>query len=176
MYFKNPIKKEDAKLINKILDARKVKRNMKEVAKIEKMTLEEAIKKYGQEGEFYTKFCEFSKHKTIVDINTPPKGVPGLYCPFCIEADDNDNFIIVDTFPTEDTEFVHYEYAHWIQWLIDKILKPMNYDIADFQDIYYNYEEWNMSYKICVKNNVVSVYDIIISYSTSDSFSKIQNN
>jgi hypothetical protein len=80
--------------------------------------------KYGIEGEFYVEgkgFAGQDQDETISDYNSPPSTQPGLWCQWTpspdkksLEWDGNEKF---------------YAYTIWLQYLIEKILKPRGYKV-----------------------------------------------
>ncbi len=82
------------------------------------------IKGYGIEGEFYFNPDDFensgqAEDKTIIDYNSPPRTQPSLW---------------LQWIPTEDRQHIKwdggekfYGYVEWIEYIIEKILKPRSY-------------------------------------------------
>lgn len=88
-------------LLQKLNDTRRMKRKLDA--------------KFGIDGEFYVE----DNNNGIVDINRPPSTQPGLWCQWRpnengteIEWDENEKF---------------YNYVEWLQYIVDKILKPRGY-------------------------------------------------
>jgi len=79
-------------------------------------------KKYGVEGEFYVLGDGFSGQKndpTIVSYNDPPQTQPGLWCQW---KPSKDGMHLI-----WDGGEKFYHYTEWIQYIIEKILKPRGY-------------------------------------------------
>jgi hypothetical protein len=81
--------------------------------------------KYGVEGEFYVEgggFMGQDKENNVIDNNNPPSTQPGLWLQWV---------------PTKDGK--HFEwnggekfycYVEWLQYVMDKILKPAGYSLT----------------------------------------------
>jgi len=80
---------------------------------------------FGTEGEFYVKGTGFKgqgEDSSIIDNNKPPSTQPGLWCQWR---------------PTEDRTYIEwdgdekfYQYEEWLEYLIEKILKPRGYSLT----------------------------------------------
>ena len=143
-----------AELINGLANTRRMKRNISELAKKEKITLESAKNKYGIEGEFYYDKNDFhtcgqTEDDSIIDYNLPPSDQPSLWCQWVY--DPKSNVIKWD----QNEKF--YNYVDWIKYIIDKILKPNNFSLTGVvkwvgQDIFDKGE-------IRIKNNTVKLIE-----------------
>lgn len=104
--------------------------------------------KYGEEGEFYVDGDGFKGQGDgggVIDHNRPPKTQPGLWCQWRpnedgteIEWDGGEKF---------------YEYVAWIEYLIDKILKPRGYVLNG--EVRWQGEDDNDRGTIVITDNVV---------------------
>lgn len=107
-------------------------------------------KLYGIEGEFYIDGSgDFGQDKddTVIDYNCPPRTQPSLWLQWIpnhdgteIEWDGNEKF---------------YGYIEWIQYLIDKILKPRGYKLNG--TVEWEGENSNDFGRIVIKNNKVTI-------------------
>lgn len=150
--------------IEEILDSRRMKRDTFEISIIEGITEQEVIRLYGEEGELYTRFCDDVKHITVIDPNTPPKGIPGVYCPLYFQDEDR---VYLDY---GDEERYQYEYAKWVKWFIEKILKPIGSGFEDEEEVIHDINDMGGSYRMEIIDNKISVYDVIIEFSKIDAF------
>jgi tetratricopeptide (TPR) repeat protein len=144
-----PLDAETAKQINGIARTRRMKRDTEKLAKMLNITVEEATKKYGVEGEFYfnpdTKQSGQERDDSITDFNQPPKTQPGLWLQWvynedlqCIEWDGGEKF---------------YLYEEWLNYLIANFLEPRGYSVDG--RVYYKGEyEDDKGSIVCVDNNV----------------------
>ncbi len=96
-----PLLEEDRKFLENLAATRRMKRDLSE--------------EFGVEGEFY-----FGDDDSgVIDYNRPPSSQPGLWCMWV---------------PTEDGKGIEwdggekfYDYVEWIEYIIEKILKPRGY-------------------------------------------------
>lgn len=112
---------------------------------------------YGVQGEFYFDGeGEFGQghDDNIIDHNTPPSTQPGLWCQWT---------------PTEDGEYLEwdggekfYAYVEWLEYIIDKILKPRGYKLNGTVD-WFGEDREDMG-RIVVKDNVVTTERAQITY------------
>lgn len=100
----------------------------------------------GEEGAYYVAGTDARKTKDILDINTPPKGQPGLWCQWVptidlrgIEWDGNEKF---------------YNYTSWLIYVIEHFLKPWSYTLNG--EVTWEGEEQADVGTIYVRNNLVS--------------------
>jgi len=80
---------------------------------------------YGVEGEFYIEGSGFmgqDDEDNVINSNQPPKTQPGLWCQWR---------------PTDDKEYIEwdggekfYNYVEWIEYIIEKILRPRGYSLT----------------------------------------------
>ena len=115
-----------ANLINGITTTRRMKRDISKLAKKFNISNELAQMKYGIDGEFYYDTSDFKKFgqsndNTIIDINSPPGDQPGLWCQWYYFEDANEI--------RWDQSDYFYNYVEWIKYIIEKILKPRNYNL-----------------------------------------------
>jgi len=110
--------------------------------------------KYGVDGEFYFEPEDFKdcgqsdkpKLGTIVDDNTPPSTQPSLWL----------QWIITDDYKhiQWDGNEKFYCYVEWLEYIINKILKPRGYVVNGI--VRWRGEEFDDIGTITVKNNVVT--------------------
>ena len=82
--FNKPLDEDTRALLNGLRRTRRMKRNLKILAKTEDLDLAQAEERYGADGEFYynpTEFANFGQQDTLgVDnFNTPPESQPSLW-------------------------------------------------------------------------------------------------
>jgi hypothetical protein len=117
--------------------------------------------KYGVEGEFYVEgggMMGQDRDDTIIDYNVPPKTQPGLWCQWV---------------PTEDGWFLEwdggekfYNYVEWLEYLIEKVLKPRGYSLSG--EIEWVGEDPDDRGMIRVKDNVVKTLEAKVVYEEED--------
>lgn len=139
---------ETLKLLKGLANTRRMKRRVDE-------------KKYGVEGEFYIDGDgDFGQDvdATVIDQNEPPKTQPGLWCQWIptgngqyIEWDGNEKF---------------YNYVEWLEYLIDRILKPRGYALNGC--VAWQGEEFTDRGTIDVVNNRVVVNEDEVKHTTFD--------
>lgn len=119
---------------------------LKLIAETRRMKRSGLPEKYGVDGEFYGESDnnEGSQGK-IVDYNTPPSTQPGLWCQWLIQEDRQ-------TIEWDRGE-KFYKYVEWLEYLIDRILKPRNYIVNGV--VKYKGEYSDDSGSIEVKDNEV---------------------
>lgn len=109
---------------------------------------------YGVEGEFYvdgTGFRGQGRDANIIDFNRPPATQPGLWCGWLI-GDDR------QTIRWDGIE-KFYNYAEWLEYLIDRILEPRGYVVDG--ELRWQGENPTDTGTITVrKNNVIAVDDM----------------
>lgn len=116
--------------LNKLNKTRRVKRDVNRIAIKEDISYEEAITKYGFEGEFY--FSEEQTHTktesgiirrvkddTVIENNKPPSRQPSLWCQW--KPTDDGKYIMWDGLDK------FYEADKWIEYIIVNILEPKGY-------------------------------------------------
>lgn len=111
----------------------------------------------GSEGEYFVKDTEMAlpdslelTSQYVLDINTPPKTQPGLWCDWIIPAD---NHATIEWNGAEK----FYNYQEWLQYLIDNFLAPNNYvvnGIVRFKGEYYD----DVGYLEVINNHVRKVF------------------
>ena len=138
---------ETYNFLKKLSETRRMKRNVSLLPEgYEKYNLEN----WGEEGEFFVDaggLCGQDRESSIVDYNTPPITQPGLWCHWtptedklAIKWDDGEKF---------------YDYIEWIEYLIDKILKPRKYKLNG--TVQWRGEEFDDIGEIQIKNNKVKI-------------------
>jgi len=130
-----PLDDETHNFLNGLNDTRRMARNLPP--------------EYGVEGEFYIDGEGFKGQddgSTVIDHNRPPKTQPGLWCQWrptvkgdAIEWDGGEKF---------------YYYVEWIQYIIDKVLKPKGYVLNGEMD--WHGEDRSDNGTIIIKDNVVT--------------------
>jgi hypothetical protein len=85
------------------------------LAKTRRMKRTGLPEKYGIDGEYYSEDNE----EVIVDHNEPPRTQPGLW--LCWEMQEDRQTIVWNG----QEKFYHY--SEWIEYIIEKILKPRGY-------------------------------------------------
>lgn len=107
-------------------------------------------KAYGVEGEFYINGggeMGQAEEKSIVDYNKPPKTQPSLWLQW-IPGDDG------KTLQWDGGE-KFYHYIEWLQYLIDKIIKPRKYVLSG--SVKWQGEDMDDRGIITVKSNKITV-------------------
>lgn len=127
--------KEHHEFLNKLNETRRMARNVGP--------------EYGVEGEFYVDgdgMMGQDREDNIIDFNRPPKTQPGLWCQWR---------------PTEDGTRLEwdggekfYNYVEWLEYIIERILKPRGYVVNGKVD--WNGEDPDDAGSIVVIDNVVS--------------------
>ncbi|MGR3303649.1 MAG: hypothetical protein ACUZ8I_14285 [Candidatus Scalindua sp.] len=134
-----PVDDDTYRLLKGLATTRRMKRS----------GLEEEL---GKDGEFYFEDVEdFGQSQTpkygeIVDFNKPPETQPSLWLHWLIQEDRQT--IIWD----EGEKFYHY--TRWIEYLIDRILKPRGYIVNG--KVEWNGDEHGDFGLVDVKDNVVT--------------------
>lgn len=152
-----PLDQETADLINGLSETRRVKRDIKKLAELKNMSLSEAQEKYGEDGEFYYdpddfKNCGQTPDISVVESGDPPPSQPSLWLNWIY--DPKTNSIIWN----EGEKF--YEYVAWMEYLIEKIIKPRGYQANG--EIYWRGESFYDVGRIGVEKNVVETKERII--------------
>jgi hypothetical protein len=104
---------------------------------------------FGVEGEFFVDGSEEfgqGKDSNIIDYSVPPKTQPGLWCNW----EPNENGTELKWNGAEK----FYNYIEWLNYLIDKILKPRGYTLDG--EVTWQGEEDSDKGKMIVKKNKVS--------------------
>jgi len=138
---------EVIRLLNGLEKTRRMKRNVDE-------------KIYGTEGEFYFGPGNWGQdhESNIIDYNFPPKTQPGLWCKWeLVLSDDNSKWEIKWD---EGEKFYHY--IEWIQYIIDKVLKPNKIELNG--EVEWKGESSDDMGKIIIKSNKVSTKKGVIAY------------
>lgn len=118
--------------------------------------------KFGVDGEFYfnPESTELGQERedSIVDFNRPPSTQPGLWCQWT---------------PTEDKQGLvwdegekFYDYVEWMEYLIEKILKPRGYVVNG--QVTWQGEDSDDKGMIDIRANVVHRREAIITYEGLD--------
>lgn len=99
---------------------------------------------FGVDGEFYV----VDDNEGVVDVNSPPKTQPGLWCQWEIQEDRQ-------TIEWDGGE-KFYAYVKWIEYLIS-ILSPKGYVVSG--DVQWSGEDTGDVGTIKIQDNVVSIND-----------------
>jgi hypothetical protein len=137
-----PLTEADKTFLKKFAETRRMKRK---------------IDGYGVDGEFFVDGSGFNgdgDDSTIVDYNEPPRTQPGLWCQWIPNED--------GTAILWDGGEKFYDYVKWIEYLIDKILKPRGYVLNG--EVYWQGEEPEDMGCIVIKNNVVKTKHVKLTY------------
>lgn len=142
-------KKLDEETYNYLVKFSGIRHMKRDLTKI--MPKEEA-EKYGVDGWKYVEEDKrnnwYDKDVSVVDMSTPPDGVPGLYCQWV---------------PTEDGLHIEwdggekfYSYVVWLEFIIKNILAPKGYVLNG--RVYWEGEESEDRGVICVDDNEVTSF------------------
>lgn len=141
--FNKQLSVDDLNFLKKLANTRRMKRNVGP--------------EYGIDGEFYVDgggMMGQDREDNIVDYNEPPQTQPSLW---------------LDWEPTEDGWYLEwngtekfYSYIEWLEYLIEKILKPKGYSLDG--EITWQGEEPSDIGKIIVDNNIITVKRGVIHY------------
>lgn len=151
--FNKPVTEELKNYINKFANVRHMKRNVNKLKEVHPNWQNECYKgDLGYEGEFFiggTGFMGQGDDKDIIDHNNPPYEVPGLWCQWII----NDN----DELEWDGGE-KFYNYVEWLDYLIDTFFEPEGYILNG--TIEFQGEDSDDCGYIKVTNNIVNqIYD-----------------
>jgi len=156
-----PLDDETYNLLVGLNRTRRIKRDIGKLAERLGITPEEALRRYGEEGEFFIKeknFVEQLRDPDVVDYNEPPGSQPGFYCHWV---------------PTEDRLYIEWDGGEkfyfaddWIVYLIDRILAPRGYKLNGFVRAFG--EDPDDIWAIQVRDNKVKVMSGIIVYKLLD--------
>jgi hypothetical protein len=139
--------RETVDLINNLAMFRREARDIRKIAELKMISEEEALKRYGIEGEFY-----FDKESQTVLRESegirPPKTQPGYYS--CWYASKNGEYI------SAAEGMNNYNAEKWLCYIIVKILKPRGYILNGKADAYG--EEPDDRWALVVMNNTVYTY------------------
>ena len=154
-----PVDKETYDILVGLERTRRMKRDPKKLAKRLKMTVEDVKKKYGEECEFFFDEKDMGQNHTddIIDFNSPPSCQPGLWCKWELYKDGQ-------TIYWSGAE-KFYDYVEWIEYIVNKILKPRGYVLEG--DVTWQGEDSEDQGMICIENNVVTT-KLALTYYLSD--------
>lgn len=105
---------------------------------------------FGVEGEFFVDgegFKGQGNGSSVIDHNTPPKTQPGLWCQW-IPTDDGNAL-------EWDGGEKFYHYIEWLNYIIEKILKPNGYIVNGTVD--WTGEDASDVGEMIVKNNKITI-------------------
>lgn len=150
--FNKPVTEELKNYINKFSNIRHMKRDIGKLKEIHPNWQNECYKgTLGHDGEFFIGgSADFiDRDKDIIDYNCHPFGVPGLWCQWII----NDN----DELEWDGGE-KFYNYVEWLDYLIGHFFEPEGYILNG--TIEFQGEESDDCGYIKVTNNIVEqIYD-----------------
>jgi len=108
----------------------------------------------GYEGQYFTNVDDnwFGQTKdiSIIDYNTPPNGVPGLWCKWIINKEGTELY-------WDGTE-KFYNYVQWLYYLIDNFFAPNGYILDGHVD--YQGESEEDRGVIGIDKNKISKYEV----------------
>ena len=145
--------KKTAEIINGLNKTRRMKRDIKILAKRLNISEKDCFEKYGKDGEFYFNYDnELGQTHTedIVNYNHPPESQPSLWCNWMYNEEEK-------TIIWDGTE-KFYDYIGWIHYIIENVLKPNNYSIKGL--VSWNGEEIGDSGEIKITDNKVYINTI----------------
>ena len=147
-----PLDDETYALLEGLSQTRRMSRDIvklgKRVYEIENPTPEDIAnweKEFGCEGEFWV--GDQDKTEDVINDNQPPATQPGLWCQWEI-LEDRQTIIW-------DGGEKFYEYIAWIEYIIDRILKPRGYTVNG--EVTWQGEESTDAGIISITNNHVEV-------------------
>ncbi|CAG7653192.1 hypothetical protein PAESOLCIP111_06720 [Paenibacillus solanacearum] len=154
-----PLDEETYKLLFNLSDTRRLSRNIEVISKQENISVSEALTKYGEEGEFYFSnepnhvlvggILKRVKDETVLERNRPPKSQPSLWC--CWAPIENRTAI------AWNGQDKFYNSLEWIEYIIERILKPRSYVLNGEIECFG--EGLNDNWRINIKNNKVYKFD-----------------
>lgn len=171
--FNKPVTEELKTYINKFANIRHMKRDVDKLKEIHPNWQNECYKgTLGHDAEFFvggTGFMGQGKDKDIVSYNNPPFGVPGLWCQWIINDDDELEW---------DGSEKFYYYVEWLEYLIIHLFEPEGYILNGI--IYFQGEDSDDCGYIKVTNNIVEqIYDdgntTIDDYSDDELIKELEN-
>lgn len=145
-------------LLHNLGNSIRVSRDISVLARIDNLSKQDALEKYGTEGEFYftnrpSHFIENGvyirvKDETVLNRNSPPAPQPSLWCGW-IPTDDKKKIVW-----NEKEKF--YKSVEWIQYIINRILSPKGYELCGKMKCYG--EDPTDSWEIQIMNNTVYTF------------------
>ena len=111
----------------------------------------------GPEGGYFVggqKIIKEGYDNSVMDYNRPPESQPGLWCQWV----PNDDGTAIEWDQSEK----FYDYAEWIEYLIEHFLKPWGYKLNG--TVHWYGEEQSDLGKIVIKDNEVQVMHGEITY------------
>lgn len=151
--FNKPVTEELKTYINQFSNVRHMKRDVDKIKELYPNWIDNCYKgNLGYEGEYFVGGCGTfgcSYNEDVTDYNCPPLGVPGLWCQWIINDDDELEW---------DGNEKFYDYVEWIDYLINKIFEPEGYILNG--TIEFEGEDRDDRGYIKVTNNIVErIYD-----------------
>lgn len=147
---------DQAEYLNQFLSTRHVKYNVELLPKVPQNLIENGvIDSWGEDGMFFTNpeydWCKRNCHKNPIfkDYNFSPEDVPGLWCQWKIDVNENGNHILCWSGGEK-----FYSYDLWLQFLIDYFFIPWEIELDGH--ISYVGEKWKTDFgTICVWGDLV---------------------
>jgi len=138
-------------LVNCMADTRRVARDMSKL----KDKLDKPIEWYGTDGEFYCGDSGGSyttDDDSILNPNVPPGDQPGVYLQWIFVPNEKDSD--VEATLEADNEENFYNYIEWLEYIIERILKPRG-AVMNGSVQWYGDEREDIG-TITVKNNILT--------------------
>ena len=139
-----PLDDDTYNFLKKLAETRRMKRHFENEA-------------FGIDGEFYVDGAGpygQGNEDSIIDYNQPPRTQPSLWCQWT---------------PTDDKLHIEwdggekfYDYIGWIQYIIEKVLKPKGYKLSG--EVEWNGEGLGDIGKIKITNNIIKIGEPVITY------------
>lgn len=171
--FNKPVTEELKNYINKFSEVRHMKRDIDKLKEVHPNWMNECYKgNLGYKGEFFvggSGFLGQGRDEDIIDYNNPEIGVPGLWCQWIINEDDELEWDGGEKF---------YNYVEWLNYLIDNFFEPEGYILNG--TIEFEGEDSDDRGYIKVTNNIVEqIYDdgntTIEDYSDDELIAELKN-
>ena len=123
-----PLDEETAYLLNGLSKTRRMKRCLFQLAKYNKISVHEAMQKYGIDGEFYFDPNDFKNYgqtpdMSIISYNSPPNRQPGIWCHWKYNS-------LTNSIEWNGLEEEFHNFYEWIVYIMEVILHPKNYTIT----------------------------------------------
>ena len=144
--FNKPLDKGTLDILTGLATTRRMRRDM---TKLFPNNAEKAAR-FGIEGEFYIPKYDEDGHthdSSVIDHNMPPKTQPSLRCQWAPNED--------GTELAWDGGEKFYNYIEWLEYIVERILKPRGYSITGL--VIWRGEEVDDIGTIIVKNNKIDV-------------------
>ena len=152
LYFNKPVAPWLAEYINKFSEIRHMKRDTEKIAAMHPNWGDMCFNgELGDEGQYFIGgdrdyYSNNKDNSSVVDVNKPPVGQPGLWCQWVI----NENRELA-----WDGGEKFYNYEEWLDYLIENFFEPLGYVLNG--DIEWQGEESDDFGIIHVKDNFVEM-------------------